>query len=151
MIGIYTGILAVTLWNMCESGASLTRNRLTCVVLTAINKCQPIRRALIVIIIVLYVLTTINFAATWLYIQRAFIDNGQSFWTEYLKLSVAQAAYLETGITSSMSTVLADLYMVRVTPLGIILINTPWSGSRFGAAGWFGDGSGLLFCFQSFP
>ncbi|KAK0225569.1 hypothetical protein IW262DRAFT_696055 [Armillaria fumosa] len=92
--GIYTGILAVTLWNM------------------SINKCWPIRRALIVVVIVLYALTTINFAATWLYIQRAFIDNGQSFWTEYLKLAVAQAAYLETGITSSMSTVLADLYMI---------------------------------------
>ncbi|KAK0505108.1 hypothetical protein EDD18DRAFT_1343931 [Armillaria luteobubalina] len=92
--GIYTGILAVTLWNM------------------SINKCWPIRRALIIVIIVLYALTTINFATTWLYIQRAFIDNGQSFWTEYLKLNVAPAAYLETGITSSMSTVLADIYMI---------------------------------------
>ncbi|PBK73564.1 hypothetical protein ARMSODRAFT_639098 [Armillaria solidipes] len=108
--GVYTGILAVTLWNIST------------------NKCWPIRRALIVIIIVLYALTTINFAATWSYIQRAFIDNGQSFWTESLKLNVAQAAYLETGITSSMSTVLADLYMVRVTPLarGIVHINSPW-------------------------
>ncbi|KAK0476753.1 hypothetical protein IW261DRAFT_1421485 [Armillaria novae-zelandiae] len=78
----------------------------------AINKCWPIRRALVVVIIFLYALTTINFATTWLYIQRGFIDNGQSFWTEYLKLAVAQAAYLETGITSSISTVLADLYMI---------------------------------------
>ncbi|SJK97134.1 uncharacterized protein ARMOST_00385 [Armillaria ostoyae] len=90
--GVYTGILAVTLWNICEPGASLTASKL--------------------IIIALYALTTINFAATWSYIQRAFIDNGQSFWTESLKLNVAQAAYLETGITSSMSTVLADLYMI---------------------------------------
>ncbi|KAK0242131.1 hypothetical protein EDD85DRAFT_1020805 [Armillaria nabsnona] len=92
--GIYTGILAVTLWNIFT------------------NKCWPIRRALIIIIIVLYALTTINFAATWSYIQHAFIDNGQSFWTESLKLEVAQAAYLETGITSSISTILADLYMI---------------------------------------
>ena len=77
---------------------------------TATNKCWPIRRALIIIVIVLYALTTINFAATWSYIQRAFIDNGQSFWTESLKLEVAQAAYLETGITSSISTILADIY-----------------------------------------
>ncbi|KAK0454005.1 uncharacterized protein EV420DRAFT_1749576 [Desarmillaria tabescens] len=92
--GIYTGILAVTLWNIF------------------INKRWLIRRALVVVIILLHALTTINFAFSWSYIQYAFIENGQSFWTEYLKLSVAPATALETGITSSASTILADLYMI---------------------------------------
>ncbi|PBK67634.1 hypothetical protein ARMSODRAFT_1086129 [Armillaria solidipes] len=93
--GIYTGVLAVTLWNIF------------------VNKRWPIRRALVVVIILLHALITINFAANWLYICSAFIDNGKSFWTVYLKLnSVGQAASLEAGIAASMSTILTDLYII---------------------------------------
>ncbi|PBK89759.1 hypothetical protein ARMGADRAFT_313719 [Armillaria gallica] len=93
--GIYTGILAVTLWNIF------------------FNKCWPIRRALVVVIIFLYALITIGFAANWAYVHYAFIDNGQSFWTVYLKLtSASQAAYWEMGIAASISTILADLYVI---------------------------------------
>ncbi|SJK98314.1 uncharacterized protein ARMOST_01579 [Armillaria ostoyae] len=92
--GIYTGILAVTLWNIF------------------INKLWPIRRALVVVIILLYVLITISFAVGWSSMHSAFIGNGQSFRTVYLKLNGMRAFYLETGITASASTSLTDLYMI---------------------------------------
>ncbi|KAK0454031.1 uncharacterized protein EV420DRAFT_1481753 [Desarmillaria tabescens] len=49
----------------------------------------------------------------WSLMRSAFIDNGQSFWTVFSTLESAQAAYYwETGITASMSTILADLYVI---------------------------------------
>ncbi|KAK0238209.1 hypothetical protein EDD85DRAFT_573509 [Armillaria nabsnona] len=95
LYGVYTGILAVTLWNIF------------------INKCWPIRRAMVYVIILLHALITINFAATWSYKYSAFINDGKSFWTVNLKLaSMAQAVSLEAGVASSMSTILTDLYMI---------------------------------------
>ncbi len=84
---------------------------------TGINKSWPIRRAFVVVVIVLYAPITISFAADCAYVHSAFINNGQSFWTVYLKLvSPAQATYWEMGIAGSMSTILADLYVVCETP-----------------------------------
>ncbi|KAK0220009.1 hypothetical protein IW262DRAFT_1461173 [Armillaria fumosa] len=95
LFGVYTGILAVTLWNM------------------SVNKCWPIRRAIVVVIILLHALITIDFAVSWSYLGSAFIENGSSFWTVYMKLTLtAQATYLETGIAASMSTIVADLYII---------------------------------------
>ncbi|PBK67627.1 hypothetical protein ARMSODRAFT_1020623 [Armillaria solidipes] len=93
--GIYTGILAVTLWNIF------------------INKCWPIRRATVFVIILLHALITISFADKWTFIRSAFIENGQSFWTVWVQLNgPAQAVSWETGIAASISTILADLYMI---------------------------------------
>ncbi|KAK0459016.1 uncharacterized protein EV420DRAFT_345841 [Desarmillaria tabescens] len=93
--GIYTGILAVTLWNIF------------------INKSWPIRRAMVAVIILLYTLITISFGARWSLTHFAFIDDGQSFWTVYLNLvGTTQAFYWETSITASISTILTDLYMI---------------------------------------
>ncbi|KAK0486396.1 hypothetical protein IW261DRAFT_1664543 [Armillaria novae-zelandiae] len=93
--GIYTGILAVILWNIF------------------INKCWPKQRALVVIIILLHVLITVNFATNWAFTCAAFVENGQSFWTVYSKLGgINQVAYLETGIAASMSTMLSDSYII---------------------------------------
>ncbi|KAK0480776.1 hypothetical protein IW261DRAFT_1563454 [Armillaria novae-zelandiae] len=95
LLGIYTGILAVTLWNMF------------------INKCWPIRRAIVVVIVLLYALITTAFAASWSYLRSIFIENGSSFWTMYIKLiSTSQAAYMEKGIAASISTIVADLYII---------------------------------------
>ncbi|KAK0238207.1 hypothetical protein EDD85DRAFT_1005808 [Armillaria nabsnona] len=94
LYGVYTGILAVTLWNIF------------------INKCWPIRRAMIYVIILLHALITIGVAATWSNIRSTFIANGQSFWTVYSKLiSLGQVPYWE-GIAASMSTILADLCVI---------------------------------------
>ncbi|KAK0480825.1 hypothetical protein IW261DRAFT_1563536 [Armillaria novae-zelandiae] len=92
--GIYTGILAVTLWNIF------------------INKCWPIRRALVVVIIFLYAVTTVDFAASWSCIPFGFIENGQNFWTVYLNLGGPPQAFWEMQITATISTILADSYMI---------------------------------------
>ncbi|SJK98541.1 uncharacterized protein ARMOST_01809 [Armillaria ostoyae] len=93
--GLYTGILAVTLWNIFT------------------NKCWPIRRVVVFVIIFLYALITTSFAANWSSVRSAFIENGTSFWTVTLMLSgTGQAVSLEAGITASISTILADLYMI---------------------------------------
>ncbi|PBK81514.1 hypothetical protein ARMGADRAFT_778905 [Armillaria gallica] len=94
--GIYTGILAVTLWDIF------------------INKCWPIRRAMVVVVILLHALITVNFAAAWSIIRSGFIENGQNFWTVYLKLASETHVtyYWEAGIAASMSTILTDLFMI---------------------------------------
>ncbi|KAK0219974.1 hypothetical protein IW262DRAFT_992010 [Armillaria fumosa] len=92
--GVYTGILAVTLWNIFT------------------KKQWSIRRAPVLVIILLYVLITISFGVGWSSMHAAFIGNGQTFRTVYLKLNSIQAFYLETGITASAGTTLADLYMI---------------------------------------
>ncbi len=84
------------------------------------NKCWQIRRALAIVIILLYALITISFAINTSYIRSTFIENGQNFWTVYLKLTDAgQAVFWERGISASLSTLLADLYMVCVSPLNL--------------------------------
>ncbi len=79
---------------------------------TVINKCWPIRRALVVVIIFLHALITIDFAANWSCIPFAFIKNGQNFWAVYLNLSGPQTAFWDIHITATISTILLDLYMV---------------------------------------
>ncbi|KAK0443381.1 uncharacterized protein EV420DRAFT_1028707 [Desarmillaria tabescens] len=92
--GIYTGILAVTLWNMF------------------LNKCRPYRRTL-VIVIILHVLITINFAAEWSFTRSGFIENRQSFWTVFWKINGPnQAISWEAGIPATISTILADSYII---------------------------------------
>ncbi|PBK89777.1 hypothetical protein ARMGADRAFT_1064789 [Armillaria gallica] len=49
---------------------------------------------------------------SWSSIYSAFIGNGRSLRTVYLKLNNMRAFYLETGITASASTSLTDLYMI---------------------------------------
>ncbi len=115
---------------------------------TVINKGWSIRRTLVFVIILLHALITINFTVNWSYVRSAFIKNGNSFWTVYLKLSCPdRAVSWEMGIPASISTILADLYMVCATLLGIH-INLP--DCRFGVAGWFGDGAGSLLFFRYF-
>ncbi|KAK0236626.1 hypothetical protein EDD85DRAFT_1023459 [Armillaria nabsnona] len=93
--GIYTGILAVTVWNIF------------------VNKSRLIRRSTVVMIILLYTLTTINFAFSWSYIHLAFIENGKTFRTVYSRLTgPAQAFFWGNGITSAFGTILADLYII---------------------------------------
>ncbi|PBK75007.1 hypothetical protein ARMSODRAFT_1055857 [Armillaria solidipes] len=107
LYGIYTGILAVALWNIF------------------INKCWPIRRAVVIVIILLHALITISLAASWSWTHFAFIENGQNFWTVSLILiKVTQASYWEIGITASISTILADLYMLTVVSiLDLVLLD----------------------------
>ncbi|PBK79644.1 hypothetical protein ARMGADRAFT_1040649 [Armillaria gallica] len=90
------GIFGVTLWNIF------------------INKCWPIRRAMVIVIILLHALITISFAVEWSFLRSEFVENGRSFWTVYLRLGKgpAQSVFLAGGIASSISTILTDLYMI---------------------------------------
>ncbi|PBK81483.1 hypothetical protein ARMGADRAFT_1171383 [Armillaria gallica] len=94
LYGMYTGILTVTLWNIF------------------FNKCWPIRRAMVVVIILLHALITINFATTWSRIHSSFIKHGQTFSAIYLGLNNSHAASWEIGIPASMSSIITDLYMI---------------------------------------
>ncbi len=89
-----------------------------------INKCWTIRRAVIVVIILIYALITIDFAARWSWTCLAFIKNGQNYWTVYLILEGNDAASWMINITATISTILADLYMVCAIPLGIIHVSS---------------------------
>ncbi len=63
---------------------------------------------------------------TWSNTYSAFVQNGQSFGGINLNFTnEVQAAYRETGISASMSTILADLYIVCVIPLEFISISSP--------------------------
>ncbi|KAK0209231.1 hypothetical protein DFS33DRAFT_1308554 [Desarmillaria ectypa] len=95
LLGLYTGIIAVTL------GSIFT------------NKSRPVGRGMVFVILLLHILTFINFFANWLYIRSTFISNGWGFWAEYLfyrspgiKLNVV------IGIAGAICTVLADSTMI---------------------------------------
>ncbi len=88
------------------------------------NKCWPIRQAVVILIILLHALITIFFAANWSWTHIAFVKNGQNFWTVSLILADADAATWVVDIAVSISTILADSYMVCVISLEIIHISS---------------------------
>ncbi|SJL17783.1 uncharacterized protein ARMOST_21345 [Armillaria ostoyae] len=95
--GIYTGIVSVTLWNIF------------------INKSRPIGRAMVAIIILLYIATTINVSLNWALLHS--VGRDTYFIENYLDL--VQDLNLKNripdmgiGITAAMSTVVADSAMI---------------------------------------
>ncbi|SJL18465.1 uncharacterized protein ARMOST_22054 [Armillaria ostoyae] len=80
---------------------------------TVINKCWPIRRGLVVVIILLHALITISFAANWSLLRSPFIEHGQNFWTVFSTFNNGTIAiFVVGGITSSLSTIITDSYMI---------------------------------------
>ncbi|KAK0216474.1 hypothetical protein EDD85DRAFT_995925 [Armillaria nabsnona] len=89
--GLYTGIVAVTLWNIYT------------------NKSRPIGQAMIVIIIFLYIATMVNFMIRWTEAHSEFVRNGQSFWTKFLFYSTGNATVIiGASVPAAISTALAD-------------------------------------------
>ncbi|PBK76389.1 hypothetical protein ARMSODRAFT_1078534 [Armillaria solidipes] len=90
--GIYTGIIAVILWTIFTS------------------RSQPVRQVMAIVLTLLYIVTTINFAFGWLYIHLIFVNNGQSLWTKYLSYSDSSGALMTvgSGATAAVCTILAD-------------------------------------------
>ncbi|PBK93531.1 hypothetical protein ARMGADRAFT_1012377 [Armillaria gallica] len=89
--GIYTGIVAVTLWNIFTS------------------KSRPIGRTMVVVIILLYIVATINFVLNWLYVRSIFVEHGQDFRTRYLAQCIPSfESTVEMGVTGVICTILAD-------------------------------------------
>ncbi|KAK0473676.1 hypothetical protein IW261DRAFT_1596200 [Armillaria novae-zelandiae] len=80
---------------------------------TVINQCWQIRRALVGVVILLYSLTTIDFAVNWGWVHFVFIQNGKSLWTAFVEIDYrTQATWLIGAIVSSMSTIITDLYII---------------------------------------
>ncbi|KAK0466018.1 uncharacterized protein EV420DRAFT_806906 [Desarmillaria tabescens] len=93
--GVYTGIVAVTLWNIF------------------IASPRPNGKAIVAIIIILHILTSINLAFQWSYMRSTLVDNAQNLWTKYLRIYKAgDISFLATGITSTVCTILADSTMI---------------------------------------
>ncbi|KAG7451849.1 uncharacterized protein BT62DRAFT_1071059 [Guyanagaster necrorhizus] len=95
LLGLYTGIVAVTLGNIF------------------MNKDRPTGRGIVVTISLLHIATAINFGLDWVYIRTIFVKNGQSSWAEYvfynsfdINLTVGM------GTTGAICTVLADSTMI---------------------------------------
>ncbi len=85
--------------------------------MAVINKCRQIQRSLVLVIILLHALITLTFAVNWSFVHSAFIKNGQSLWTVFLKLTdgILLATLVVGGIASSISTIITDSYMVCAT------------------------------------
>ncbi|KAK0209169.1 hypothetical protein DFS33DRAFT_1451888 [Desarmillaria ectypa] len=66
LFGIYTGIFAVTMRNIYSS------------------KSQHIGQAMIVVIILIYIATSVNSILSWPLISSRFTFHGQNIWTRYL-------------------------------------------------------------------
>ncbi|KAG7451843.1 uncharacterized protein BT62DRAFT_926024 [Guyanagaster necrorhizus] len=93
--GIYTGIVAVTLWNIF------------------MDKSRAVGRAMVVLIILLYIVTTVDFALIMSNINSVFVDHGQSFRTENVFYeSPGVSAIISTGVASTLCTILADSTMI---------------------------------------
>ncbi|KAK0479637.1 hypothetical protein IW261DRAFT_1625001 [Armillaria novae-zelandiae] len=92
--GIYTGIVVVTLWNIY------------------INKPTLTGKAMMVVIIVLYIGTTISIAFNWDYLYYLLVTNGQSFQTKYLALSTPDIRNWGASIPGAICTMLADAIII---------------------------------------
>ncbi|SJL14770.1 uncharacterized protein ARMOST_18238 [Armillaria ostoyae] len=90
--GLYTGIVAVTLWNIYT-----------------VKKSRPIGQAMIIIITLLYIATMVNFLIRWTEAHSQFVRNGQSFWTKFLCYSSFNATVIiGASVPAAISTILAD-------------------------------------------
>ncbi|KAK0479763.1 hypothetical protein IW261DRAFT_152024 [Armillaria novae-zelandiae] len=93
--GVYTGILTITLWNIF------------------IANSRPNGKAMVAVIVLLHILTTINFAFQWSYTRSILVNNAQDLFTKSLRIFEAgDTSFLETGITSAVCTILADSTMI---------------------------------------
>ncbi|KAK0493405.1 hypothetical protein EDD18DRAFT_1333775 [Armillaria luteobubalina] len=97
--GIYTGLFAVILWIVV--GRPVT------------HKSRPIGRVTNVAIILLFIVTTINFGFNWFFISSTFIAPAQSFQSTYFMLLYSQnSIFLGINITDTLITIIADSTMI---------------------------------------
>ncbi|KAK0221104.1 hypothetical protein EDD85DRAFT_861925 [Armillaria nabsnona] len=95
--GIYTGVVAVTLW------AVASRN----------NFQSPRRpRFLILVILLLYILATFSLYEGWaVEVAYTTLPNGESFWTAF-EYTPGTPIFLALGIDAMLSTILADATLI---------------------------------------
>ncbi|PBL00078.1 hypothetical protein ARMGADRAFT_1024142 [Armillaria gallica] len=76
---------------------------------TVMNKSRPIGHATIIVLVLLYISTSMNYAFQWSLISSVFIDNSQNIWTKYVRLEGGDiTATLGLSITALVCTILAD-------------------------------------------
>ncbi len=69
---------------------------------------------MVIIIALLYIVTTINVAFSWVYTRLIFVNNGQSIWTKYLYYTIPSVTVVvASGTTAAVCTVLASSTIVR--------------------------------------
>lgn len=88
---------------------------------TVMNKTRPIGRVMIVVIILLYIVTTVNTALIWFFVRAAFVNNGRNFFTVYLAITTPGIIPGAMGTTGCICSILADTAIVGVTQLGIFI------------------------------
>ncbi|PBK63612.1 hypothetical protein ARMSODRAFT_1023814 [Armillaria solidipes] len=101
MHGLYTSVLGITLWSIFRSS----------------SKNSFIGRyAMVFTIFTLYILATIVLGEFWTHMHQAFITEGQNCYTVFLELNgfspMANQATLAAGITSCISTFIADFSLI---------------------------------------
>ncbi|SJL15475.1 uncharacterized protein ARMOST_18973 [Armillaria ostoyae] len=96
--GFYTGIVAVTLWNIFTSPKHLRSTFLR------------------TIIFILYVLSTISLAMSWAFGRRAFVHYGNNYYTVFAALLDYgpwwRANYVVGDVTGGISTFLVDITII---------------------------------------
>ncbi|KAK0185442.1 hypothetical protein F5146DRAFT_1070198 [Armillaria mellea] len=96
--GLYTLIVATTLWTTFSTSKKAGNSFLLTVVIT------------------LYVLTTVAFSVDWAYQRRAFIQNGENFLTVFNALQAIspwwRVSQLVIGISGGLSTFIADITII---------------------------------------
>ncbi|KAK0244802.1 hypothetical protein EDD85DRAFT_1018387 [Armillaria nabsnona] len=96
--GMYTGIVAVTLWTIFSSPRRLHSTFLCTIIIT------------------LYVLSTIAFTVNWVFKHRAFIDYGDSLNSMFIALVLitpwSTANNLVNSISGGISTILIDATII---------------------------------------
>ncbi|PBK79319.1 hypothetical protein ARMGADRAFT_1093250 [Armillaria gallica] len=91
--GMYTGIFVVTLWNIF------------------MNKVQHIGRAMVIILTLLHIITTVNFVVVWFWSDTYshFVDNAQTSLTNYFaSYNPPIIITVGEGIMAAICTILAD-------------------------------------------
>ncbi|KAK0501039.1 hypothetical protein EDD18DRAFT_1102001 [Armillaria luteobubalina] len=77
------------------------------------DKSRPTGRTLTVVIILLYIATTIDFALTLSYVPTVFVDHGQTMWTKYMSYQTpGMGITIGATSTGAICTILADSTMV---------------------------------------
>ncbi len=116
-VGLYTLIVAVTLWTTC-SPILLGRPNSDLISPPVSTPKKSGNAFLLTVVVTLYVLTTVTFGVDWAYQRHAFIRNGDNFFTVFVALQAVspwwKASQLVIGISSGLSTFIVDITIVRL-------------------------------------
>ncbi len=89
------------------------------------TKSASIKKAMIIIILLLYIFTTIDYGAEVTFTHSMFVNNAQSLVTEYLFThNPRQSGLMVTGITSIICSILADATMVLIYDYTTVITST---------------------------